>query len=397
LIPAVHQKPKQASAILAESAVNTFTTSIRLTPWNPFIFSVTSNNLKVAHLSRVRGTADGGISIIVDQLLQAQRKLISGTSEVTWFTPPQSLSAEINIFKPDLLHVHGLWRAPNRLLPFRRSLPNVISPQGMLDPWALSQHRKRKSLLWHAFEHANLDAASAIHAVSASELQVIRSLSISSPIAVVPNGINIPLACDGTSQPPPWPTDGRKVLLFLSRLHSKKGIIPLLKAWSAISTDAIQAGWSLEIVGYAADRPVQQVMASTTIPGVRFHPPCFDQFKYSAFRNASAFILPSFSEGLPMAALEAMSFGLPCLLSSACNIEDAFTAEAALSAEPEPTLLERSLRTFLFEMTSIDHLRMGSNALELVSRHYTWPSIAEMLLLLYSWILDGKPKPYFVY
>jgi glycosyltransferase involved in cell wall biosynthesis len=267
----------------------------------------------------------------------------------------------------------------------------------MLDPWALSQHRKRKSLLWHAFEHANLNAASAIHAVSTSELDVIRSLSISSPVAVIPNGINIPADSDGTTQPPPWRTDGTKVLLFLSRLHSKKGIKPLLQAWSALATDAIKAGWSLEIVGYAADRPIQRLMDSSSIPGVSFHPPCFDESKCSAFRHAQAFILPSFSEGLPMAALEAMSFGLPCLLSTACNLPDAFAAEAALVAEPEETSLEKSLRTFLFEMTSADHLRIGSNALNLVTKNYTWASIAEMLLLLYAWILDSKPKPYFVY
>ena len=93
-----------------------------------------------------------------------------------------------------------------------------------------------------------------------------------------------------------------------------------------------------------------------------------------------------------MAALEAMSQGLPCLLSSACNLPEAFAAGAAVPAEPESSSLIDSLRLF-FSMADQARQIMGRNGRQLTETRFHWDRIAHMTNEVYSWILDGGPRP----
>jgi poly(glycerol-phosphate) alpha-glucosyltransferase len=121
----------------------------------------------------------------------------------------------------------------------------------------------------------------------------------------------------------------------------------------------------------------------------------FGADKAAALAAASAFVLPSFSEGLPMAALEAMAHGLPCLLSAACNLPQAFTTGAALSAPPDPALLAVALRQ-LFALSPAERAAMGASGHTLVAEQFSWPQIAEHTRQLYEWIIGGGCPPVFV-
>ena len=114
--------------------------------------------------------------------------------------------------------------------------------------------------------------------------------------------------------------------------------------------------------------------------------------KAAVLQAASAFVLPSFSEGLPMAALEAMAHRLPCLLSGACNLPEAFSAGAALVAEPEEAALAAALAR-LFALSATERGAMGAAGQSLVREQFSWPQVAEHTSQLYRWILGGGPPP----
>lgn len=325
---------------------------------------------------------------------------------VGWSTPREgpSLRQSIRAIGPHLLHVHGLWSAPNRAAARQQQqIPVVVAPHGMLDPWAFSHHRRRKLLLWLLYEQRCLQRSAALQALCLSEARSLRDLGLRAPIALIPNGVVLPQIQQSIKVPElPWAhcfEPDSSVLLFLSRFHHKKGLQPLLKAWQSVSAEASRSGWSLALVGYgdagALQRQVHDAQARGELQRVRVCPPVFGPHKDAVLSAASAFVLPSFSEGLPMAALEAMAHRLPCLLSRACNLPEAFAAGAAFEVEPEPAALAASLRQ-LFMLSPDERTAMGSAGRHLVEEHFSWDRVAAQTSELYHWILGGGSRPSFV-
>lgn len=356
--------------------------------------------MRVTHLSRSKTAADGGVAMVLAELLAYQQSCFS--LEPAWITPQrgQSLAATVHASRPQLLHVHGLWRAPNRLASrLQGHLPVVVASHGMLDPWAFRQHHRRKSLLWWSYERRCLQRAAALHALCPAESQSLRQLGLAAPIALIPNGVALP-ECGGAATPLPSPCwadvipPGEQVLLFLGRFHHKKGIQPLLQAWQAVAADAARGGWWLALVGYGDGGELQRQLSASPIPRVVAYGPVFAAHKQAVLTAASGFVLPSYSEGLPMAALEAMAHRLPCLLSEACNLPEA-AAAAALPAPPDPAALAAVLQR-LFSLSPSDCAAMGAAGQALVRQRYSWPVVAEQTRALYSWILGGGERPGFV-
>ena len=122
------------------------------------------------------------------------------------------------------------------------------------------------------------------------------------------------------------------------------------------------------------------------------HGPCFGAAKQACLAAASAFVLPSFSEGLPMAALEAMAHRLPCLLSPACNLPEAFDHGAARAVEPEAEALVGSLRQLLLQPAA-EREAMGEAGQRLVAERFSWPQVAERTARLYSWLHGTSERP----
>ena|SRR5437867_3410499 len=138
---------------------------------------------------------------------------------------PGLLPALLNS-QSDIIHHHGLWTYPSvaTLRWTRRTQrPHLISPQGMLDTWALRNSWWKKKIAGWLYEGANLRNAACIHAVCRSEAEAFRDYGLKNPICIVPNGIDLPQK--GYACLPTWADriePGRKVLLYLGRLHLKK-------------------------------------------------------------------------------------------------------------------------------------------------------------------------------
>lgn len=306
----------------------------------------------------------------------------------------------------NLVHSHGLWLAPSRASRrlHRLGLPTVVAPHGMLDPWAWRRRRALKQLLWWAGERTTVQAASCLQALCPAERDSIRALGITAPIALIPNGVDLPdisPAARSALPPPPWLAygvpAGAPVLLFLGRFHAKKGIEPLLAAWQRLQQRHRSEAW-LVLAGFGDDGALAERLAASPIARLRVIGPVHGKAKASAFAHASAFVLPSYSEGLPMAALEAMSWGLPCLLSAACNLPAAFRAGAAWQAPPDVESLEAVLGRWL-SAASIGPSclgAMGAAGQALVAQQFTWPQVATQTAHLYGWLLGEAERPGFV-
>ncbi len=302
----------------------------------------------------------------------------------------------------DVIQCHGLWmlylhqaaRAARRT-----ACPLVVSPHGMLDPWALQQRRLKKLIANHLYQRADLRSASCLHALCTSEARSIAGYGITAPIALIPNGVETPdeHGCLNDTRARCLRRPDERVLLFLSRLHPKKGILPLIRAWRA--SGVASAGWRLVFVGPSqgghralAERLVAEFGLRDS---VRFVGPQFGADKEAWFNRASAFVLTSFSEGLPVAVLEAMAHRLPVLISNACNLPQVEEWGAGVTCSAEIRSISKALK----KLAAMDHghlASMGMRGYHLVCEEFTWHSAARKTLLLYEWLIGLKPKPGFV-
>ena len=289
----------------------------------------------------------------------------------------------------DLVHSHGLWMYPS-LAAHRSGKPCLISPHGMLDAWALALSKWKKKLAGAFFQNSHLRAAACLHALCQSEADSIRAYGLRNPICVIPNGIDPPARGDASPSFAAEIPSTAKVLLYLGRLHPKKGLPDLLRAWPAADRD-----WHLVIAGWdqgGHENELKQLAAELQIERVHFPGPQFGPAKDAAYRRADAFILPSLSEGLPMVILEAWAHGKPVLMTSACNLAEGFTTRAAIQITSDSEGIARGLRELA--AMSVDETReMGTRGRRLAEEQFAWPKIAASFHAVYEWILGRGPQP----
>lgn len=311
------------------------------------------------------------------------------------------LARELSAAPADVLHLHGMWTYPSlavRRWTRRTRRPYLISAHGMVDPWALRNSAWKKRLARLLYENANLRGAACLRALCGSEAEAMRAIRLQNPICIVPNGIDIPSQANCNA--PAWRRtlpDGAKALLYLGRIHPKKGLSNLLEAWrqSRESVHGHANQWHLVIAGWEQgghESELRQQTQECGIPSVHFIGPQFDEDKESSYAHADGFILPSFSEGMPMVILEAWAYGKPVLMTPQCNMPDGFAAGAAVRIDPEPKSIAAGLRS-LFEMTDAQRQSMGQQGLALVKQRYTWTEVARQMREVYEWVLGGGAPP----
>ena len=293
----------------------------------------------------------------------------------------------------DLVHQHGLWLDSQwASLHWQRRLGGavVISPHGMLDPWALRNSAWKKRMVGALFANESLRRAGCIHALCRSEAESIRACGLKNPIAVIPNGVDLP---DWNGQH----TSGTepKKLLYLGRIHPKKGLKELIEAW-ALRDGSWRKEWRLVVAGWddGGHEPGLKALAKELgmADSIEFAGPLFGSEKDAMLRSVKAFVLPSFSEGLPMSVLEAWAYGLPVLMTPFCNLEEGFQVGAAMRMEPTKKSISDTLRG-LCATSAVELCEMGMRGRSLVVERFTWPGIAERMHKVYSWCLGGGSMP----
>ncbi|MCZ8370917.1 MAG: glycosyltransferase [Porphyrobacter sp.] len=306
---------------------------------------------------------------------------------------------------PDIAHTHGIWMATSAQVAdwgrrFRK--PYIVSPHGMLEPHALGISGWKKQIARRLFEDRHLTGAQCIHALNSAEADHIRKFGLRNPIAIVPNGVSIP-GPRTADVPAPWVNQFAKdvpVLLFLGRVHPKKNLAGLIRAISDLKRTSRLGGWKLAVAGWGqqshADEIKKLVSELDLNAEISLLGPLFGAEKDAALRHASAFILPSFSEGLPMAVLEAWAYGLPVAMTTACNLPAGFECGAAIEIPSTPEQMIGPLTDFL-RMSGSDLEAMGRVGRKLVERDFSWDAVAASFVDLYKWALGEGARPDFVF
>lgn len=301
--------------------------------------------------------------------------------------------------KFSLLHLHGIWMYPQWLaLKWKNKFnkPVIISPHGMLDPWAVSNSAWKKKLVCKLFANKSLKTADCIHALCDSEYKAIRAYGIKSPIAIIPNGIKLPETFLKENK-----VGQKKTLLFIGRVHPKKGLELLIEALYKLkkkNSDFLK-NWNIQIVGWDQGNHLNYLRnkcsAYNLQENITFIGPLFGEDKQLKLKSADAFILPSYSEGLPMSILEAWSYKLPVLMTNECNLPEGFATGSAIELKLDSEMIAIELEK-MNNLNEIQLREIGVNGFELVKQEFTWDKIALDMEKTYNWLLTKKDKPNFV-
>lgn len=306
---------------------------------------------------------------------------------------PAMLDADL-----DILSVHGLWKycsVASQRWHRQTGRPYVVHPHGMLEPWALGNARWKKRIAAALYENQHLRGAACLRALSEAEAQSIRSYGLGNPICVVPNAVDLPDLPEGNAK---TQSTNRKTLLYLGRLHPKKNISNLIRAWNETFRSQHSSGdrWVLAVAGWDQGGYEAQLRQLTTdlglLTSVIFLGPQFGADKSECYRACDAFILPSLSEGLPMAVLEAWAHAKPVLMTPECNLPEGFEANAALRIGKTPEEIAAGLNV-LREMSNNDRSQMGNLGRALVATRFSWQRIGEQMRRVYEWMLGGGSPP----
>ena len=325
-----------------------------------------------------------------------------------WFRSPGfSKVLRRHAEETDLFHIQELWAYPEvaaAKVANRTDTPYIIVPRGVLEPWRIRQKGYLKYLKKTAFLNllgrSILDNSACLHAITPGEVDGFRQVGYQGPITVVPNGVDARV-CDLSRDPSEaeecWPVlRNRRVVLFLSRLDTEKGLDQLLPAWVKLKErkgyeDALLVLAGPDYAGYQSkiDALIDQydLESSILITGM-----VKGREKEALIARSDIYTLPSYSEGFSMSILENMAAGKPVLITPGCHFPEAVEAGAGICVEPESGQIEEGLK-YLLDLSSEDHERMGMAGKKLVRENYTWDIAARKMITVYRCILEGKEIP----
>jgi glycosyltransferase involved in cell wall biosynthesis len=298
----------------------------------------------------------------------------------------------------DVVMIHGLWTVVGCLAAHfaqRSGKPYVIAPHGMLDRWALSRGSLKKRLFGFLVQRRALERAAALRFLNDDELREAKEYGISAPAFVMPNGVSTEDLAELPSRAEPGNDyhhlHGKIVVLFLGRLHPKKGLRLLIAAFAK----ARQQCPALHLVIAGPDegghrRQVEQWTAEYNLAGAVSLPGMvLGQAKRQVWGAADIFVLPSYQEGDSQAIKEAMAAGLPVVITRACHFDAVERSGAGLVIDTEASALEAALLKLAAD-GALRH-KMGARARGLIEAQFTWVRLAGQLRQVLDDILRGHP------
>lgn len=357
-----------------------------------------TENLRAIGVDAVLATMDHGGGPEADFI----RRFPIGTGPARLGRSPGMLrflrqaAAGRSVETPLVLHSHGMWQM-NAVYPgwvsARQQVPLVISPRGAFSEWAMAHGSRWKRLFWSLLQRPALRSAACFHVTSEAERRDVRRLGFTQPVALIPNGIDLP------SAPLRGSTGGARTLLFLGRLHRVKGVDLLLEAWSRL--EASFPDWSLIIAGddqdyYGASGYRDQLVAQAAALGlsrVRFVGELLGEDKLRAYADADLFVLPSHSENFAVTVAEALAAGLPAIVSRGAPWSGLEAEGAGWWVDITPDALTDALRQAMV-MNPAALAAMGDCGRAWMARSFAWNRIADEMRGTYQWILDRtRPVP----
>ena len=290
----------------------------------------------------------------------------------------------------DLIHVHEIWHYP-AFAAFcaarRHKVPYVVTIHSELSDWGLRQKALKKRTYRFFVLDRMLREAGALHVITQAEKEQVRKLGFNTPVVVAPNGIEQSRFAD---LPSPqslierFPKlNGKRVALFLGRLHPKKGLDILARSFSAIAgqfEDLV-----LLIAGpdkFGTQKNMEAILRAEGLLGrTVFTGLLTGDDKLAAMSCADLFVLPSHSDVLGIAVLEAMAARLPVIITTGCEFPEVAEYEAGLITEADASSIADAIARLLADAELCRS--MGQQGHKLVAERYSWQATAATMSDLY--------------
>lgn len=297
----------------------------------------------------------------------------------------------------DLIHGQNLWSPLYSKMAYvarKHKIPYMMSPRGCLEPWSMKQKRLKKLLAFYLYQKRDLQKAACILATARMEADNIRALGINAPIAIIPNGIDVSeYQCRSSEEK----CRVKKQILFLSRIHEKKGIEFLIEAWERLHDK--YPDWSVVIAGNGEETYIGRLKKIISGKGldacVKIIPPAFGEAKHKLYCESSLFVLPTYSENFGMVIAEAMSCGVPVVTTNGTPWQE-------LNDKELGWCIDLNLENLVLTITQAINLGadalfdMGQRGSMYVQRTYQFTQVAEKNKQVYEWLVSGGRKPGFV-
>jgi glycosyltransferase involved in cell wall biosynthesis len=291
---------------------------------------------------------------------------------------------------PSIVHGHGVWRPINLapLLSGRARPSRVIwSARGALSSWAMDYKRVVKLPFWLLAQKRALLACDCYHAMGIGEYEDFRRLGLKKPVALVPNGIDLP--DEGIAS-----TRG-KTLLYLGRINPVKGLDELLGAWANV--ESAFPGWDLAIAGPVSDAYAESVQRrSAQLQRVRVLGEVQGERKRSLLSTAAVLVLPSHSENFGMTVAEALAHGTPVITTTGTPWREIPAKRCGWFVRPEEEALRAALADAMH--TPAQELEaMGERGRAWMRDEYSWSMVGERLRACYAWMIEGGRPPSWIH
>lgn len=294
---------------------------------------------------------------------------------------------------PDLVDVQGIWTWTSCVnLRHHRATgtPYVVTPRGMLDPWARANAAWKKQLVRLLYEDAHLRAAACLRATAEMEADHFRSFGLNNPVAVIPNGVSVPPLV------PRRPRGAPRRILFLSRVHPKKGLPFLLQAWTRLAP--LYPDWELVIAGpdeRGHTCEMQALAARIGAPRTLWPGPVQGAAKDALYRSADLFVLPTHAENFGLVVAEALSYGLPVITTRNAPWQGLEDYRCGWWIPLDQAALDDALAQAL-ALPDAARQEMGVRGHAYVDAAFGWDGILTRMAALYEWVAKGGSPPDFV-
>ncbi len=289
--------------------------------------------------------------------------------------------------KKIIFHNHGMWQF-NSLYPGqivnKYNSPYIVSTRGSFSKIAFRNGSIIKKLFWPLYQKPSFKKVSIFHATSIDEYLDIRNLGFKQPVAIIPNGIDIPnFFLKSISK--------LKTVLFLGRIHPIKGIDLLLPAWKLIQDKHLD--WQLKIigddVGYHGSSGYKLKMKNLSkdlkLKRTEFLDPLYGNDKWQAYKDADIYILPSYSENFGVTIAEAMASGLPVIVTKGTPWSDVEQKNAGLWVDNKIDTIANAIEILILK-NSEEREYMGQNGRDWMSKDFSWDTIAKNMNYVYDWL-----------
>lgn len=301
-----------------------------------------------------------------------------------------------HIAAADIVDLHGLWDPVVRrasVEALRLGVPYIITPHGMLHPWSLRQRWLKKKIALLLGYRRMLEQAACLHLLNADEARLIGPLGLRTPWRVLPNGVFRdeiePLPPKGLFHAAHPELEGQPFVLFLSRLHYKKGMDYLADAFIIVASGdpAIRLVVAGPDEGARADFE-RRISSARLSERVHIVGPVWGEQKTAAYVDAACFCLPSRQEGFSVAILESLACATPVVISDACHFPEVSEARAG---EVVP-LSAKAVADALLGILADPQRRalMGQAGRSLVFSRFTWPEIAQRSIKVFEDVLGSR-------